>query len=121
MILSETDITDKHIDEPAQEGNTLFPVFLKLETLRLLIIGGGYVGLEKLKAVLANSPDTAVILVAESISNDIWQLALQHPNIRLIEKRYDSNDLDEIDVVIAAVNDIIVSEQIRQKMDNYIM
>jgi hypothetical protein len=38
-------------------GNNLFPVFLKLENLRLLIVGGGYVGMEKLRTVLQNSPD----------------------------------------------------------------
>ncbi|MFT5883934.1 MAG: precorrin-2 dehydrogenase/sirohydrochlorin ferrochelatase, partial [Arcticibacterium sp.] len=38
--------------------NNLFPIFLKLEQMNLLIVGGGYVGLEKLEAVLKNSPKT---------------------------------------------------------------
>jgi len=100
-------------EQAVVETNRLFPVFLKLETLRLLIVGGGYVGMEKLQAVLQNSPKTSIKLVAVTITDDIRQLALQHHNIRLIEKRYDSNDLDQIDVVIAAVNDSSISEQIR--------
>jgi len=50
-----------------KETNTLFPVFLKLEEMRLLLVGGGNVGLEKLNAVLHNSPGTQVKLVAISI------------------------------------------------------
>ena len=36
--------------------NTLFPVFLELENLKLLIIGGGFVGLEKISGMLKNLP-----------------------------------------------------------------
>lgn len=97
----------------AIETNHLFPVFLKLETLRLLIVGGGYVAMEKLQAVLKNSPATSIQLVAPAISNDIKELALLHGNIRLVEKKYDSNDLDGVDLVIVAVNDMRVSEQVQ--------
>ena len=51
-----------------QETNKLFPIFLKLEQLSILIVGGGYVGLEKLTAVLNNSPLTKIKLVATSIN-----------------------------------------------------
>ncbi len=95
------------------DNNNLFPVFLKLEKLRLLIVGGGYVGKEKLEAVIQNSPATSVKLVAEMISNDIQEFAVLHKNITLIEKRYDMNDLDAVDLVIAAVNDLEVSQQIQ--------
>lgn len=95
------------------ETNHLFPVFLKLETLRLLIVGGGYVGMEKLQAVLHNSPATSITVVATTISADIKQLALLHSNIRLFEKKYAADDLDGIDMVIVAVNDVSVSQNVR--------
>ena len=38
--------------------NTLFPVFLKLEEMHVLLVGAGNVGLEKLHALLANAPAT---------------------------------------------------------------
>ncbi|MEJ7671665.1 MAG: NAD(P)-dependent oxidoreductase [Chitinophagaceae bacterium] len=50
--------------ELIETGNNLFPVFLKLENLRLLIVGGGKVALEKLNAVLQNSPGTQITMVA---------------------------------------------------------
>ncbi|MGH2647238.1 MAG: NAD(P)-dependent oxidoreductase, partial [Ginsengibacter sp.] len=58
-----------------EEGNKLFPVFLKLETLRLLIIGGGSVALEKLTAVIRNSPGTSIHLVGITVSDNIYHIA----------------------------------------------
>lgn len=102
-----------------KESNNLFPIFLKLENLRLVMVGGGLIGLEKLEAVLANSPATKITLVATTISDDIKTLAANHPNITLIEKPYDSNDLNGADVVIAAVNDkelaTIIAADAKQK------
>ncbi|HSC54963.1 MAG TPA: TSUP family transporter [Phnomibacter sp.] len=84
--------------------NTLFPVFLKLEQMRLLIVGGGNIGLEKLQAVLANSPHTSIRLVAETISDDIRNIASDHRNITLHTKTFDATDLQDIDVAIVAIN-----------------
>jgi siroheme synthase-like protein len=98
----------------AAPGNPLFPVFLKLETLRLLIIGGGAVGLEKLNAVLNNAPATRITLVALTISNAVRELATAHPHICLLEKAYDPGDLDHADLILVAVNDPETSFEISQ-------
>ena len=93
--------------------NNLFPVFLQLENLQLLIVGGGFIGMEKLTAVLSNSPATAITLVAVSISDEIKTLAKQYSSITLIEKAYHPSDLENKDLVIVAVNDIPLAEIIR--------
>lgn len=95
-----------------QNSNHLFPVFLKLESLRLLIVGGGYVGMEKLDAVISNSPATDITLVATQISDAIKEVAKQYPNIKLIEKPYHITDLADHDIVIAAINDPVISKQV---------
>ena len=46
-----------------QDKNRLFPVFLKLEDLALLIIGGSNRCMETLKEVLQNSPETNIRIV----------------------------------------------------------
>ena len=81
--------------------NNLFPVFLKLEQLSTLIVGGGYVGLEKLTAVLTNSPEARVKLIAPEIREDIIILSAQYTNVFLIYKEFEETDLDDIDLVIA--------------------
>ncbi len=92
--------------------NNLFPIFLKLQNLRTLIVGGGYVGMEKLEAVITNSPAATVTLVATQISNEIKEIVKNYPNITLIEKPYDINDLANNDIVIAAINETTISKQI---------
>jgi len=94
--------------------NPLFPVFLQLENLRLLIVGGGSVAVEKLQAILANSPLTSIKLVATAVSEKVYQLAEGHHNITIVQKPYDAHDLDNIDIVFVAVNDIATSAIIKQ-------
>ncbi len=93
--------------------NKLFPVFLKLEDLRLLIIGAGEVGLEKLNTVLNNSPDTRIRIVANKFKPEVEELSFNYPNVQLINADYSSLYMDQCDLVIAAVNDIELAEKIR--------
>ena len=95
-----------------QDGNNLFPVFVKLENLRLLIVGGGKIGLEKLQAVLQNSPATTISLVAPEISIPVRELAALHAGIVLLERPFHPSDLEYADIAIVAVNDRTLSETI---------
>jgi len=45
------------------EKNELYPIFLKVATLEVLIVGGGNVGLEKLTFLLKSSPSANVTMV----------------------------------------------------------
>jgi len=98
---------------PAVETNNLFPVFLKLEQLNVLLIGGGNVALEKLSAIVGNAPGTSVRVVGSEISEGLRAFAAEYSNVVLHEKAYEASDLDGADVVITAVNDTGISEQIR--------
>ena len=85
--------------------NNLFPIFLKLENLHTLIVGGGYVGLEKITAVLDNSPLARVTLVAPEIRGEIRDIAAANSRINLIVRKFNDDDLLEKDLVIVATND----------------
>lgn len=97
------------------DSNWLFPVFLKLEQLRLLIVGGGKVGLEKLQTVLRNSPSTRITVVAREVCEEIWQLAANHPDVLVLEKSFDSSDLNTAELIIVAVDDPQLSGRIRDE------
>jgi uncharacterized protein len=97
----------------SKEGNLLFPVFLKLEELRVLLVGAGKVGTEKLTAILDNAPATTVTVVALKISGAIRELAALHPQVVLVERPFTVSDLDNKDVAFIAVNDTEVSHAIR--------
>jgi siroheme synthase-like protein len=96
-----------------QDTNRLFPVFLKLEEMQVLIVGGGYVALEKLSAILANAPGTTVHLVAPQISEELRALATNYPKTILTERVFLPADLDNADIVLIAVNDRSESSRIR--------
>ena len=87
-------------------------MFLKLENMRVLVVGGGNVGLEKLNAIVHNSPATQVRLVAVAINEQVRALAEKHSNIQLEEKEFEEEDLNDVHVVIVAVNDPAASKDI---------
>jgi uncharacterized protein len=97
----------------SKETNRLFPVFLKLEDLSVLIVGGGTIGLEKLSAILSNSPETNIKVVSIVISEEIRKLAVDHPSIELRERVFLPGDLDDRDIVIIAIDDKKESKRIR--------
>ncbi|QRR01938.1 precorrin-2 dehydrogenase/sirohydrochlorin ferrochelatase family protein [Dyadobacter sandarakinus] len=92
--------------------NNLFPIFLKLENLHTLIVGGGYVGLEKITAVLDNSPQATVTLVAPEIRDEIQELAQVRERLTLIFRKFEEQDLDAKDLVIVATNDKLENQRI---------
>jgi siroheme synthase-like protein len=95
------------------EGNQLFPVFLKLNQLHTLIIGAGPVGLEKLSAVLNQSTQAEITIVAEHICTEITKLAVHHHRIKVLQKSYGATDFIGKQLVIAATNNNSLNEQIR--------
>jgi precorrin-2 dehydrogenase / sirohydrochlorin ferrochelatase len=95
------------------EQNHLFPVFLKLESLHTLIVGGGHVGMEKLNAILKNSPQARVTVVARTIQEPIRQLAEQHPTVILQERNFKLWDLWDKDLVLLATDNRQLHETIR--------
>lgn len=111
--MSTTEL-NQHTDGGKQVAvaNPLFPIFVKLEQLSLLIVGGGYVGMEKLSAVLQNAPKANVTLVASCISEEIKTFAADFPGVKLIEKPYHQTDITGHDLIIAALNDAVVSAQV---------
>ena len=97
-----------------KERNRLFPVFLKLENMSLLIIGGGTQCMEALSEVLQNSPGANIRIVATTISDEVRQLVAQNNKIHLIERPYRLTDIDHADIVITTINDISLNAQISQ-------
>jgi len=94
--------------------NQLFPVFLQLNRLRTLLVGGGNVALEKLTALLTNSPEAIVVVVAKTITPELRVFVRDYPAVRLEERAYAVSDLDGIDVVFVATEDAEVNEAIRR-------
>lgn len=94
-------------------GNQLFPVFLKLNELKVLLVGAGNVGLEKLTALLSNSPETQVTIVAERFLPEVIDLVGQYSQIKANYRKFEPSDLDDQDLVVIATGDNVLNAEIR--------
>jgi siroheme synthase-like protein len=94
-----------------QEKNTLYPVFLKLNKLDLLIVGGGNVGLEKVSFILKNSPDAQITMVATYFLAELTNLVRNY-NVKLVEREFINSDLEGRDVVICATDNFELHQHI---------
>ena len=113
MALSPRNNGTPTIQTEKTEGNQLFPVFLKLNNLHTVLIGAGNVGLEKLTALLGNSPKARVTIIAKEFVPGVHALAGEYEGISITQKAFVDTDLDNADIVIAATNDNNLNEYIR--------
>lgn len=93
------------------ERNNLYPIFIRMDKIQTLIVGGGNVALEKLTFLLKSSPNANVEMVASFFSDEVKELAEQF-NIQLIQMSYESSFLCDKDLVIAATDNFDVNQQI---------
>jgi precorrin-2 dehydrogenase/sirohydrochlorin ferrochelatase len=94
------------------EQNELYPIFLKLHNLNVLIVGGGNVGLEKLSFLLKSSPNANVEVVAPDFHLEIKVLAENHPSIKLTEAKFKKKMLKKRHMVIACTDDLAVNKRV---------
>jgi len=92
----------------------LFPVFLKLNDLHTVLIGAGNVGLEKLAAIVTNSPLARVTVIANEFLPEVHTLASTYEGVKVIQKSFVDTDLDTADIVVAATNDTKLNTYIRE-------
>lgn len=90
-------------------SNPLYPIFLKLHKLQVLIVGGGAVAEEKLHFMLKSSPDANIRLVAPLISEQIKELATKY-NIVFEHEPFKTAHLEKKDLVIVATDDLEVNK-----------
>lgn len=104
--------------------NNLYPVFFRLDNVKLLIVGGGEVGEEKLRFILKSSPNANLAIVATWLSEevkDIIEMREQHTEVTIREIR--EEDILNNDIIIAATNIHDVNRQVYQwaKQNNKII
>lgn len=100
------------LQSEAQERNELYPIFLKLHNLSVLIVGGGNVGLEKLSFLLKSSPNAKVEVVAPHFLEELVSLAAEHPSVKLTKKRFKKKMLKKRNMVIACTDDLKVNKRV---------
>ncbi|AWL10281.1 precorrin-2 dehydrogenase/sirohydrochlorin ferrochelatase family protein [Aquirufa nivalisilvae] len=84
--------------------NRLFPVFLKLEQLNVLVVGGGNVALEKVSAMLRNAPASKISMVAPFFREELLAYLKDFSQVELIHRAFEVQDLDGRDLVICTTD-----------------
>ncbi len=95
--------------------NQLYPVFLKVHELNMLLVGAGFVSTEKLEFLLKSSPEAKVTAVSRAFSPSFLELASKTKSVTLIQDSYDEKYLESKHLVIAATDDKSVNRQIRDE------
>ena len=94
------------------EKNELYPVFLKLQNLNVLIVGGGNVGLEKLSFMLKSSPNANVEVVAPRFLPELEELVERHPSVKLTKAKFKKKMLKKRHMVIACTDNLKVNKRV---------
>jgi len=85
------------------ERNNLYPIFLKTNNLKVLIVGGGYVAEEKLTFLLKSSPDANVTMVSPMFREGTIAVA-DTGNVNRITDSYNIDYLKGHHIVIATTD-----------------
>src|SRR5437879_1982310 len=93
---------------------SLFPIFLKLEGRRVLVVGAGSIAEQKLDGLLRAG--TEIHVVAPQAKDSIQQLALDH-QLRWSTREFTPSDLAEAVLVIAATGNPEVNESIYREAE----
>ncbi len=93
-----------------------FPAFIKFDNKEILIVGGGYIALEKLEHLLDFTDK--ITLISKEYSDDIKNL-IDKNSLAHSTKPYQTGDMKNFDIVIAAVDDFAVQETIYQESRSY--
>src|SRR5699024_2022792 len=70
-----------------------------------LLVGAGNVGLEKLTALVNNTPKARIKVVATAVSSEFQSLADQHPHVVIVKRPFIEGDLDGMTFVVLATDD----------------
>jgi siroheme synthase-like protein len=84
------------------ERANLFPLFLKLEGKRCLVVGAGFIGLEKVESLLRCG--ASVCVVAPQAIEPVRQLRSEG-KIEWLDRAYEPEDAAGCNLIIAATND----------------
>lgn len=87
-----------------------FPLFIDLEHMPCLVVGGGTVAKRKVKALLSCGAEVTV--VAKEWADDLQSLQREYQNLSLWRHEYRESDLDGMYMAVAAADDLEVNLQV---------
>jgi len=86
-----------------------FPAFIKLDKQNILIVGGGNIASNKLEQLLSFTNNIKIISPA---INTKMKTLIQNNNLDFEKRFYEKNDLQNMNIVVVAIDDISLQKDI---------
>ncbi|NNE56216.1 MAG: bifunctional precorrin-2 dehydrogenase/sirohydrochlorin ferrochelatase [Flavobacteriales bacterium] len=86
--------------------NLLYPIFIKPDNLRILIVGGGPVAEEKVTFLLKNTTPASLKVVSREFTPDFLDLIKDQERVIVEKSAYQRHHLEEVNMVIVAANNL---------------
>jgi len=86
-----------------------FPAFIKLDDLKILIIGGGNIAFEKCYHLLDFTKNIEVIALDFNIQ---MKKLINDNNLKYTQRKYKKDDIKDFNIVITAIDDIALQKSI---------
>ncbi len=93
-----------------------FPLFLKIENIRVLLVGGGKVATEKLEKILDFTSDIKII--TPFVSNEAKEYIEAH-QLSFEMRKYRIGDIKEFDIIVVAVDNLELQKEIFEECKLY--
>jgi len=91
------------------EKNQLYPIFLKVTDLEVLVVGGGFVALEKISFMLKSSPEAKITMISPMYRPETIERADAANNVTRITGKYSRRYLKGKHIVIATTDVPVVN------------
>ena len=91
---------------------SFFPAYFSLKDKKILLVGGGFIALEKLEKLVDFTKDITVI--TREISDEFLSFATEH-NITIENRSYTKGDIDGYDIVIVATDTVEIHKEIYEE------
>jgi precorrin-2 dehydrogenase/sirohydrochlorin ferrochelatase len=89
----------------------MYPIQLNVTNKQIVIIGGGKIAYRKLTQILKEDA-CSVMIISKKFLPEFFEI--EHPNVKLLTKCYDKNDIKNASLVIAATDNSKVNDQIKK-------
>jgi len=89
-----------------------FPMFMDMNNLKILVVGGGYIATEKLEKLVDFS--TNITVIALRVEEEALNLIDKH-SISLEIRAYETGDIKGYDIVIVATDTVVLHKEIYEE------
>jgi precorrin-2 dehydrogenase/sirohydrochlorin ferrochelatase len=93
-----------------------FPLYLKMDKIKVLIVGGGKIATEKLEKILDFTTD--IMIISPFICDEAKEY-IEINNLPFDVRKYVKNDIKEFDIIVVAVDDLTLQKEIFEECKLY--